>query len=145
MTNGLKLFDRRYVITIGTVQVDALRCQFKVKKTHKPDPNTCEIKITNLGQDNRDALARPNNGKLRVTLEAGYKSTGTSLLFQGEVRAAYTEWEGPDCITTVTTGDSEKEMQESLWVTCFSASQKVSTWGWATSIKRWPCSLPRDL
>lgn len=112
-TNGLKLFDRQIIVTVGTVQVRDLRCQFKVKKTLKADPNTCEIKITNLGQDNRDVLSSPTGGKLRVTLEAGYKNAGTSLLFAGEVRAAFTEWEGPDCTTTVTTGDSEKEMQES--------------------------------
>lgn len=109
---GDKLFNRKWRVTLGTVQTDALRVQFKVKKTIKPDPNTCEIKVFNLGQNNRDALSNATGGKLVAKLEAGYETTGLSLLFLGEVRNAFTEWSGPDSITTVTTGDSEKEMQE---------------------------------
>lgn len=109
---GPLLFGRKWSVTLGTVQTDALRTVFKVKKNLKQDPNTCEIKVYNLGQDNRDVLSNATGGKLVAKLEAGYETTGTSLLFLGEVRNAFTEWNGPDCITTVTTGDSEKEMQE---------------------------------
>ena len=111
-SNGQKLFGRKVRVTLGSVQIEQLRVQFKVKKTIKPEPNTCEIQVYNLGQDNIDALTNPPGGKLVAKLEAGFETTGTSLLFLGEVRNAFTEWEGPDSITTVTTGDSEKEMQE---------------------------------
>ncbi len=111
-SDGKRLIDRVLDLTVGTVDVSKLRVTFKVKKNLKPEPNTCEIKVYNLGQDNRDALEHAPGGKLVVRLEAGYKDTGTSQLFLGEARGAWTEWDGPDCITNVTTGDSEKEMQE---------------------------------
>jgi hypothetical protein len=109
---GPQLFKRKWRVTVDTVETEELRVQFKVKKTSKPDPNTCEIKIYNLGQDNRAVLSHATGGKQVAKLEAGYEPTGLSLLFLGEVRNAFTEWSGPDCITTVTTGDSESEMRE---------------------------------
>ncbi len=111
-SDGKPLIERLLDLTVGTVDVSKLRVTFKVKKNLKPEPNTCEIKVYNLGQDNRDSLEHAPGGKLTVRLQAGYKSTGTSQLFLGEARNAWTEWEGPDCITTIATGDSAKEMQE---------------------------------
>lgn len=111
-SNGKPLFGRVLECVCGTVDVSALRVRFKVKRNLKPEPNTCEIAVYNLDQDNRAALENPNGGKLGVRLEAGYESTGTSQLFLGQARHAWTEWEGADAITTITTGDSEEEMQK---------------------------------
>ncbi len=116
-SNGKVLFGRDYSVVVAPVgsplglDVSELRCEFKCKKTLKPDPNTCEIKIYNLSENSRHTLE--SAAKLVVRLEAGYIETGTSQLFLGEVRSAFTVAEGDgDIVTTITTGDSEKEMQE---------------------------------
>lgn len=88
--------------------VSLLRCQFKVKKTLKAEPNTAELKIFNLAENSRRVLE--NAGKLFLRLSAGYIDSGTSQIYFGEVRHAFTEWSGPTCVTTITTGDSEKEI-----------------------------------
>lgn len=112
-----ELFGREYSLTIGTLDVSKLRCAFKVKKNLKPEPNTCEIKVWNLSGESRSKLE--SAAKLPVRLEAGYtdptstfKGSGTSQLYLGEVRTAHSFTEGPDIITEVETGDSEKEIQK---------------------------------
>jgi hypothetical protein len=117
-SDGKALFGRAYSLVVAPtdnplafgLDVSDLRCTFKGKKSLKAEPNTCEVKVWGLAESSRKLLEEGE--KLVVRLEAGYVSTGTSQLFLGEVRAASTEWDGPDCITTITTGDSEKEMQE---------------------------------
>ena len=115
-SDGKTLFGRSYNIVVAPtgspfgLDVSELRCEFKVKKSLKPEPNVAEIKIYNLSEASRKVLE--NSEKLVVRLEAGYVDTGTSQLFLGEVRSAFTAAEGADVITTITTGDSEKEMQE---------------------------------
>lgn len=122
---GDKLFGRKFSLTVAPVgstgvsgaiestlgfEVSNLRCVFKVKKNLKPDPNTCEIQIYNLAPNSRKVLEGAT--KLVVRLEAGYEETGVSQLYLGEVRSASTSWQGGDSVTTITTGDSEKDIQE---------------------------------
>ena len=121
----MPLFQRIIRVTVGGLQVEQLRCEFSVKKNLRAQPNTCTARITNLSEEHRKGLSQPRNGKLFLTLEAGYKTTGLSRLFRGEVRRASTVWQGPDAITTVTTGDSEKEMQESHIQATFAVGTKA--------------------
>lgn len=105
-SDGKELFGRKYQITIDTLDVSALRCSFKTKKNLLPHPNSCELKIWNLSEKSRTSLSSKKVLKCRV--EAGYESTGTTQLFLGEVRSATHEVDGPDVVTTVETGDSDK-------------------------------------
>lgn len=105
-SQGKELFGRIYQVTIDTLDVSALRCAFKTKKDLKPTPNTCELRIWNLSADSRKLLSAKKALKCRV--EAGYESTGLSQIFLGEVRSATHEVDGPDIVTEVTTGDSDK-------------------------------------
>lgn len=111
-SDGKRIFNRAISCIVGNVDVSELRVVFKVKRSLKPEPNTCALQIYNLSRDNRDALERATGGKLTCRLEAGYETTGTSQLFLGEARAAWSEQEGSDIVTNVQTGDSEKEIQE---------------------------------
>jgi hypothetical protein len=77
---------------------------FSVTKTLKPEPNQAEIRVWNLNRDHRSKLEQLPS--VPVTLEAGYQG-GTSLLFSGQLRTAYTETDGPDQITTLASGDGE--------------------------------------
>ena len=63
------LFQRRVRLTIGTLQIEGLRTQFKVKKTLKKDPNECEISVFNLSSAHRAALQVQGTP---FVLEAGY-------------------------------------------------------------------------
>lgn len=89
------------------LDVSGLDFEFTVEKTLKPEPNTCEILVYNLSESSRKSMS--GGHKLTVKLEAGYLG-GTSLLYLGEVRAAWTEKKGPDFITHIESGDGEKEI-----------------------------------
>jgi hypothetical protein len=124
----IALLNRKYTIEIRGIQIkDSLRCTFKVKRSLKPKPGTCELSIYNLTKANREAIEMvPDNDTFDVTLkkvtftaqrivnlvriEAGYEQ-GTQQIYYGETRSANTEWNGTDSITKVASGDSEKQMQ----------------------------------
>jgi len=117
-----ELFDRVWDVRVGQggaggaapvgFDVSTLRCVFKVKKTLKPEPNTCELKIYNLAKSSRDKLSAKN---LTVSVNAGYKKTGVSQLYLGEVRNAPSKVDGPDIITEISSGDGEKAQQKT-WI-----------------------------
>lgn len=90
------------------VELSALDCTFQVKKSLKPEPNTCELRLFNLAESTRRLLETPK--KLALRLEAGYPGA-VAQLYLGEVRSAYSFREGPDIVTECSTGDSEKELQ----------------------------------
>lgn len=92
----------------NAVDVSALDCTFRVRKNLKQEPNKCELDIYNLSDSSRRLLETPN--KLVLRLEAGYPDA-ISQLYLGEVRAAQSIKDGPDIITHIESGDSEKEMQ----------------------------------
>lgn len=85
-------------------------CSFQVKKSLRAKPNTCELKVYNLAPNTRRALEGAS--RLLLRLDAGYESN-TAQLFYGEIRSAHTHREGPDLVTEISTGDSEKEMSSS--------------------------------
>jgi hypothetical protein len=114
--DGKVLFGRDYSVVVapaGSVfglDVSELRISFKAKKTIKPEPNTCQVKIYNLAESSRSILE--GSQKLILRLEAGYTDVGTTGIFTGEVRRAFTQAEGTDIVTTLTSGDNSKEIQE---------------------------------
>lgn len=87
------------------LEVSALRVQFKVKKTTKKEPNTCEVVISNLNADHR-ALLQQQGGKF--ILLAGYESTGAEQLFIGDVRNVAHVRDAADWNTTIHSGDGER-------------------------------------
>jgi hypothetical protein len=120
------LFDRRWSLTVSTLEVDAFAIHFRVEKTIKPEPNKVLIEVNNLNEEHRGMLQElapgkrvgkkkgkgrtaPNlKGSVPVRLEAGYKEDGTDLIFLGDLRTVDSELSGPDWITAVTSGDGER-------------------------------------
>lgn len=100
-----QLFRRAWNVTIGDVVVSDLAMAFQVKKTLKKEPNTAEIAIYNLSDENRKKLTESTKYPLRI--EAGYIG-GISQIYLGEVRSAFTTIEGPDYVTRMSSGDGEK-------------------------------------
>lgn len=105
------LFGRRWKITVGTVQFTDIDVSFRVKKTLKPEPNTCELRIYNLKPSSRKAVEQNiSQQKVPVTIEAGYESSGLAQIYKGDLRAGWTITEGADIVTELTTGDGEKTL-----------------------------------
>lgn len=99
-----QLFRRAYRLVVGELDVSNLAISFSVKKSLKPSPNTCEIRIRNLSQEHRNLLATPK--KLPVRLEAGYVGA-LATLYLGEMRSVSSTIEGPTVVTELTSADSE--------------------------------------
>lgn len=94
------------IIEIGDVNERfGMRITFKITKTLKKEPNTSEITITNLSPQRRASLQRKG---VKVLLEAGYKATGVTQYFSGDVRTVDHVREGSDWTTKLKLGDGER-------------------------------------
>jgi len=88
-----------------TLTITGLRISFSIQKSMSWSLNSANIRIWNLGQDNRNALA--NFGD-RVTLYAGYEGeAGTQVLFIGDTSTVYHMFDQPEIITVLECGDGE--------------------------------------
>lgn len=103
-------FLRDWSLTIGERELSGLDFTFNVKKSLKPTPNTCELKVYNLAPETRRYLETPKS--LPVKLEAGYLDEGRSVLYLGEVRSAFSIHDGSEFITELSTGDSEDAVRK---------------------------------
>lgn len=112
------LFRRAARIVVDTIEIvvdpkspaASLDVQFSIERSLKPEPNTAEIQIWNLNEDHRSQLEELD--RVAVTLEAGYEAQ-TALLFSGTMRTVFTMRENADLITTLQSGDGEKEYAQS--------------------------------
>lgn len=119
------LYSRSSTITVGTKQIVNIGQQigidvwFQVKRSLKPnEPNTADLKIYNLSDSSLKQLSQAAQtvsvstapgGDVKiipVSIVAGYES-GTSVIFQGELRAASTTREEEDFVTEVASGDGD--------------------------------------
>lgn len=104
---------RIWEVKVGGIGFKDLDCEFTIRKTLGPEPNTCSLQIYNLKQTSRAALESLNVyaprgskksgvrvGKIQTEISAGYDGV-TSLLFRGELRTAISTRSGPDWVTTV--------------------------------------------
>lgn len=108
--------------------VSDLRMSFKVKKTLKKDPNTCELNITNLSAQTR---AKMGTKGAKIILQAGYAgfdgSNGTvGQIFSGDARTIDQVREGPDWVTKIQCGDGERAYQFVQVSESFKPGTKVS-------------------
>jgi hypothetical protein len=122
---GPELRQRICHVTVGTLLLEGtdgtgLDCEFKVRKSLKPEPNTCELSIYNLNPTHRkqliattpqvSAASPPGTGGVvvPVKIEAGYKNT-VSQVWLGELRSAQTTKDNDgNQVTELTTGDGDK-------------------------------------
>lgn len=87
------------------VDLSGLDIDFSVERTLKPEPNNASIRVYNLSDATRKAVSGAKT--LNVSLAAGYQS-GVEQIYFGQVRAAWTERQGPDFITHFESGDGEQ-------------------------------------
>jgi hypothetical protein len=117
------LFGRIYRLTIAApvatannfkdttsevIEIEDMRIQFNVKKTLKKEPNTSEIRITNLSPSRRASLQKKG---VKVRLEIGYRDMGLGQIFSGDVRTVDHVRQGADWETIMQLGDGERAWQ----------------------------------
>lgn len=109
-----RVWERDYDIRIAAqgkqgIDVRDLRSVFSVKRTLKPKPNTCSLEIWNMNPDNIADLTSAK--KVQLAISAGYKD-GISQIYLGDLRHAIPQRDGPDVVLSMSSGDSEKEIQK---------------------------------
>jgi hypothetical protein len=105
-----RLFDRDYVLRVDALEITRLDIAFRVQRTLKAHPNKAEIRVWNLNQEHRGELDRQRDrlGKkqtpVHVELEVGYAGS-RHLIYSGDLTIVYSEHDGPDIVTYITSGD----------------------------------------
>lgn len=117
-----KLYDRKARVVVNTQVIEDLRIQFKVKRTLKKEPSTCEVCITNLNEESRALLQQKHD---KLILEAGYKDT-IAQLFSGDSRFVDQKREEADWVTKIQCGDGERAYQYRRISKSFAPGTRVS-------------------
>lgn len=129
-----ELFGRTCTVTVATdleistaLKFTTLDISFKIEKSLKTEPNTCELQLWNLSKESRAAIeelappVRAGSSLVKkqphqaitgipVRIEAGY-GDNQSLLWLGDLRTAKSQYQKPDWITRLDSGDGEKAWQ----------------------------------
>lgn len=100
------LYQRKYLLTVGTVEIENLDISFKVSKSLFKEPNTADVKVFGLNETHRRELNGLKNQP--VKLEAGYEGA-MPLLYLGEVRNVFTSREGTEWVTELSSAEFEKK------------------------------------
>ena len=59
----------------------------------KPGPRNRDAEALNKGKRSAGSYRAPKTGRIRVEITAGYRDTGTSLIFRGDMRRAISKFE----------------------------------------------------
>lgn len=119
----MRLFGRKWRVTVGTLQSEDLDITFKIKRALTPGkPSTCELSVFNLSKDHRNEIRDATRPAVRV--EAGYKD-GMSLLFQGNERQTVSKRDGGDWETKITAGDGEASIRLARSVRAFGPDTRL--------------------
>lgn len=112
----------RPTIVIG----DDLRFEFTCKKIPSSDPNTAEVKITNLSKITRRTLDDQIDTPL--ILSAGYsEGEGLVNVFFGNIMSVKHDTTPPNIITTIEVGDGAESLRDSKVSLSFKKNTLVST------------------
>lgn len=97
---------RSYEFTIQDLKVKDLDFEFSVTRSLDRDSNTADFTIYNLSPENRKHIQQIKGGII-VQLHAGYRETGTGLIFLGQLREISSARQGADWVTRITSGDGD--------------------------------------
>lgn len=117
-------FKRQISLTVDTLGLNGFDCTFHIEKnlSHKT-PNSLDLRIYNLSKDHREQLQQLK--RVTVQIKAGYGELSDiptlPLLFHGDVRNVFSQIDGPDWITYVTSGDGEIVNREARVSQAFSS------------------------
>lgn len=129
-----RLFKRAVSVTIArmfsgeffrplpnAIVVEDLRVAFSIEKNLGPEPNTCEVRISNLSEETR---AETQRKPLHVRLDAGYDGQ-IERLFTGDLRWAQSTLERVTWVTRMQIADGDRAYRNAR--TNFSFSSGVTT------------------
>jgi hypothetical protein len=117
-----QLFKRVCSVIVDGLKVEGLRVQFSVKKTLTKNPNTLDLKITNLSERTRGAMAK---AKAAVILTAGYPGNA-AVIFQGDARTIDHLRDGAEWITHIQCGDGERAYQFARFAESFAPGTAIA-------------------
>lgn len=122
----MRLFDRRWRVQVGSLDVSELACSFKIKRSVYARAGTCEITIRNLNEQHRREITTAPRRTTYVEVQAGYVD-GVSLLFRGDLRKAIPAQDGTDWTVTVTAGDGEHALRTARVFQSFAQGSSVES------------------
>lgn len=102
-----QLFGRTCTVLVDALRIEGLRVQFTIRKSLAKEPNTAEVKITNLAATSRAEIKRKG---ARVIVTAGYPENA-AVIFTGDSRLGEHLRENTDWITRIQCGDGEQAYQ----------------------------------
>jgi hypothetical protein len=142
-TKPTRLFERACRVTVDGVAItyagdeprpdgrayDGLRVGFTIDKDLSVRPNSVELAIYNLSRSTRKRLADADY--VPVLVEAGYRETGLTLLFAGEMREAFSRADTDGSMVTILrAGDADQAIKKGRKATSYrpgvSASRVLS-------------------
>lgn len=127
-----ELFGRSALVVLDTIKLAGHKVTFRVSKSLKKEPNTCEINVWNLNEDQRSQLEQlaPKGKKatsgVPCRLDVGY-GTELSQIWLGDLRTVDSRNEGPNWITRVASGDGEKAWQNAQLHVAYGPKTPVET------------------
>lgn len=123
--DAIDLFDRVYSLQIEDMHLSGLNISFEVKRSLSAKvANSAEIKVFNLSENSRKKLQAMRD--VFVSLEAGY-AQGSSLIFRGDLREAWSSKDGNEWTTLITSDDAAKARKKKRINQSFPAGTSVAT------------------
>lgn len=105
------------------VRLEGMRFQFQVVRTLAKEPNTCDLKVTNLAPSTRSLL---QGRGCRVVISAGYEDDA-AVLFTGDARTVDHRREGTDWVSHFACGDGERAYRLARASRSFAAGTPLAT------------------
>lgn len=118
----MALFGRRWRVQVGELDVSSLDVAFTVKRSLRPRPGACELKVYNLDASHRAELTAARRPV--VQLSAGYDPP--PLLFRGDARKVEIERDGADWVAKVTAGDGEHAIRTARAAVSFAGGTSLA-------------------
>jgi len=118
------LYGKSLVLTVDDLDLSGFDAAFSATRTLKPTPNTCELRVYNLGQGLRRELATKAKDELFVSIAAGF---GNRLcqIFRGDLRDGFSVREDTGWVTTISSGDGEQARRNARIRRAFPRGTKV--------------------
>ena len=117
-----QLFQRVCTVQVDSLEVSGLRAQFHVTKTLVKEPNTLDLKVTNLSEHTRAGMQKKG---AKVVVLAGYPGTA-AIIFSGDARSIDHVKDGAEWVTHVQCGDGERAYQFARFSQSFKPGTSVA-------------------
>lgn len=122
----MRLFGRKWSVQINRSLYEDIDMAFRIERTVKPHPNTCDLTLYNLSPQQRAELAgtplvpiaqksgpaKHQHKGIPVRITAGYEDADC-VIWQGDLRTVESKKNGPDWVTELGSGDGEQAYQRS--------------------------------